>query len=472
MKTEATVYFLFDELFSEEKKTQPINFCRNTTANVVKWKLKKGSYNLLTFEPYSLQYLQIIIFGDSEVHAAKVIEFANPDTDVFRFQVYDERIQKILEAARETFRQNAVDLLTDCPSRERAGWLSDSYFTSEAERLFTGKNLVEDAFLENYAFCQEPKLPQGMIPMCYPSDSYDATFIPNWAMWYILEIHKHFLQYGKDWICHEARPNVLGIVEYFRNKENEFELLEDLNSWIFVEWSAANDADHICGVNFPTNMCWFRCLKCVAEMYDLPSLSEKADRIREKICALGFDGEFFVDNCLRAKDGRLVQTGLKTEVCQYYAFWFGVVTRESHGFLWEMLKSKFGPRRKQGSYPEIARPNAMYGIYMRLDLLMREGNLLQLKEECISYFEPMAEKTGTLWEHHQPSASFVHGFASYAARWLVYVCTGWNGRTFEDKYLGEVCTFDLPQSDAILHVEIKDGHRKVKCELKFGQKFN
>ena len=35
--------------------------------------------------------------------------------------------------AIRTFAHNAVDLYSDCPSRERAGWLCDSYFSAKTE---------------------------------------------------------------------------------------------------------------------------------------------------------------------------------------------------------------------------------------------------------------------------------------------------------------------------------------------------
>ena len=34
------------------------------------------------------------------------------------------------------------------------------------------------------------------------------------------------------------------------------------------------------------------------------------------------------------------------------------------------------------------------------------------------YFLPMAEQTGTLWEHDKPTGSLNHGFASYVIYWL------------------------------------------------------
>ena len=71
----------------------------------------------------------------------------------------------------------------DCQSRERAGWLCDGYFTGKAERVLTGANKVEHDFLENFILENKfDHIPEGMIPMCYPSSHPDGNYIPTWAM--------------------------------------------------------------------------------------------------------------------------------------------------------------------------------------------------------------------------------------------------------------------------------------------------
>ncbi len=457
---DCTVYLLFAEILKDGKN---VSFGGADTANCIKYTLKKGKYNLLTFEPYTMQYVQLVSFGKAILHSVRLIDYENPDAEKFTFEVADEKINAILQAAVRTFKQNAVDVLMDCPSRERAGWLSDGYFSSVAERLFTGENLVEDAFLESYALCKPQNFPDGIVPMCYPADDYDGTFIPNWTMWYVLEVYKNWKTSGNRENVDAAKLHIYGLIEYFSKKENEYELLENLNGWVFVEWSAANDRDHVCGVNYPSNMCWAKCLDCIAEMYGEAQYAQKAKRMREKIIELSFDGEWFVDNSVRGEDGKLCSTGLKTEVCQYYAFWFGVATKEQFAPLYQELYENFGAFRKEGYRPDIAPCNALYGMYMRLDLFMRDGDINKLKEECVQYFYPMAERTGTLWAHNRPSSSCVHGFASYAAKWLVYALIGWDGEKFDDRHLGIDCSFTLPQKDGgKICVSVKEGQRKVE----------
>jgi alpha-L-rhamnosidase len=102
-------------------------------------------------------------------------------------------------------------------------------------------------------------------------------------------------------------------------------------------------------------------------------------------------------------------------VCQYFAFFFDVASPQTHPQLWQVLREKFGPQRKAGGlFPEIHPANAFVGNMLRLELLSRYGLNRQILDESLSYLLYMADRTGTLWENVDPSASLNHGFASHA----------------------------------------------------------
>lgn len=418
----ATVYLIFDELLWKEagKGDNYVSFNRNSCSSVHKWTFEQaGTYRVSTFEPYTVRYGCIVSTDGAKVELSQR-SYENPNVRYFPLYTTEEKLQKIEKAGRATFAQNSTDFLMDCPSRERAGWLCDSYFSSEVEFLLTGKNQAEKTFLQNYALADCSGMPKGMIPMCYPSDAYD-TFIPNWAMWYILELEKYANRWGRDEIIEQSKTKVDGLLEYFADKENEFGVLENLDGWVFVEWSAANDLNHIQGVNIPSNICYAATLKAAARLYGYEKLLKKAERIELFVKERAYDGNFFVDNLVRNKKGDLVQTGVLTETCQYYAFWFGCAKKEEYPKLYEELIERLGTNRKAGYLPKMGKPNAFFGLYMRIDLLMRDGRREDVKRECEQLFYPMAERTGTLWEHNNISASCNHCFASYAIKWLQYV---------------------------------------------------
>jgi len=278
--------------------------------------------------------------------------------------------------------------------------------------VLSGDTAVERNFLENYLLPERfEHLPEGMLPMCYPADHYDGVFIPNWALWFVLQLGEYVERSGDRTLADALRPKVLALFDYFKKFRNEDGLLEKLESWVFVEWSAANR--FVQDVNYPSNMLYAAALSTAARMYGLEALAAEAEQIREVVRRQSYDGDFFVDNAER-KDGRLEVTQNRTEVCQYFAFYFGVATPESHPELWRRLCEEFGPKRKDTkAYPEIHEANAFVGNMIRLELLSRAGRSRQILDESIDYLLYMAERTGTLWENVGDYASLNHGFASH-----------------------------------------------------------
>lgn len=427
---DSEIFLTFDEILWEEAKNNPhisywfdreelpLCFYRMACCNIIKYKLKSGKYqNLLSFEPYTFRYIKVLVKGKARVNIS-FIPFVNSDVFV-EFKCADQILNKIFEAAINTFRQNAVDILTDCPSRERAGWLCDSYFSGRAERVITGRNRVEKNMLQAFAEAPHlPQLPKGMLPMCYPADHLDGTFIPNWAMFFVLELEEYFIRSGDLALVMSCRRKVEELIEYFeKNFVNKIGLLENLPSWVFVEWSKA--AEFTDGINYPSNMLYARMLEAASSLYGKMEFKKRAEEIRSVIRKYSYNGEFFEDNAY-LKNGKIVKTGHCTETCQYYAFYFGTADKVLYPELYNTMFTRFGFRRNdKTTYPNVYRSNAFIGIFLRLDYLRKEGCIGQTLDECRDFFGYMAERTGTLWEYSDSQASCNHCFASYVVQFIL-----------------------------------------------------
>ncbi len=376
-----------------------------------------GKRWIQSFEPYAFKYMKIIYKGDAHI-TPSLISLENDQTDFVSVEG-DGKFMRVFNVARNSFRQNAVDVFMDCPGRERAGWLCDSYFIAKAERLFTGKNTIERAFLENIILSDTEELPKDMLPMCYPSQFRKDLYIPNWAMWFVVELKEYLDRTGDRELVERAKNRVYQLLGFFEKYVNEYGLLENLEGWVFVEWSVCNTPEYIAGVNFPSNMLFVYMLDCVDALYGDKALKVRAERIREMITSLSYDGSFFADNAVRI-DGKLVRCkDHVSETCQYYALFLGL--RPDDLFAKKMIM-EFGPLRKENVYPEIGRSNMFIGNYLRFFWLCEEGEYSRVLNEMLEYFATMAERTGTLWEHDRPNASCNHGFTSVAAV-LMLRCT-------------------------------------------------
>ena len=441
--------------------------------------LQVGEYELESFEPYTMQYVEV--FGDETAVVVEEIsmrDYCNSDCHRAKFESSNADLNFIFEAARETYRQNALDIYMDCPSRERAGWLCDSYFTGRVEFALSGKSRIERNFIENFLLPTQFKdIDKGMLPMCYPADHRNHNYIPNWAMWFVLELEEYLERTGDVETIHRARTRIYELVEFFKPYLNESGLLEKLPKWVFVEYSYANKL--VQDVSYPSNMLYAEMLDVVSRLYGDKALAEQAANIRHEVLKQSFDGEYFIDNAVRNKQGVLVPSGQHTEVCQYYAFLFGVATPESHPMLWKRLRDEVVPGRvEKGLYTDLYPINAFIGSYLRLELLSKYGLSKQILDESIATYKAMADRTGTLWESLKPKASCNHGFASHLTNVLyrdvlgvykVQPCERKVRLRFIDSGL-EWCKGSIPVGEEQIDVEwhYKAGKFDVKLNLPKG----
>lgn len=120
--------------------------------------------------------------------------------------------------------------------------------------------------------------------MCYPGDNLWTSSIPQWTMWYVMELGEYVKRAESLGIKDAGEPFrelVDKILGFFRKYENSDGLLEKLPYWNFVEWTRAND--WVQDVNYPTNMLYSAVLDTAAELYDRPELCEKSAKIRREV---------------------------------------------------------------------------------------------------------------------------------------------------------------------------------------------
>jgi alpha-L-rhamnosidase len=176
------LYVTFDELLEDSD----VNFSRLECVNAVRFTLQPGQYTLESFEVYSLRFAKVIAVGGAcELQQLYLREYANDDVFEAQFAASDRDLNILFEAACETFRQNAVDVFSDCPSRERAGWLCDSLFTARVALDLLGNTSMERMFVETMrcrhrfrtcrkAFCRCAIPPITMTAITFRTGSFGS----------------------------------------------------------------------------------------------------------------------------------------------------------------------------------------------------------------------------------------------------------------------------------------------------------
>ena len=409
---DSEIDLIYDDLLIDGE----IKFNREQIIHGLKWFLKKGEYLLESNEVYQAKYISLVARGKVEIEQVGMVLIENPTVKEEDFRLKDEELDQIVSGAIRTFKHNAYDLPTDCASRERAGYLCDGFFSARAEKFFTGENRVERNLLENYLYYENSVyLSDGVLPMCYPSAPKGKDdYIPNWMLWYILQLEDCLKRTGdKDFIL-KHKKQVYKTLEFFQGYENEYGLLENLDGWVFVEWSKAND--FIDGVNFPSNMLYASAIESAGKIYGDDQLIKKAKTLKKTVYDLSFDGELFVDNAVR-ENGRLTPTENVSETCQNYAIFFKIVDKFTHPEFFAKIPNRFGAFDEGAR--KVWRSNMFIGYVLRLEILYSEGLYELLLKESKQAFLPMVKTTGTIWEHFETHSSCNHGFGAIVGM-LVY----------------------------------------------------
>ena len=250
--------------------------------------------------------------------------------------------------------------------------------------------------------------------MCYPADATypdDGGFIPQWNLWYILEVYEYLTLRNKTADKEPFKKSLLGVLDFFSKYENEDGLVERLPSWNFVEWSTANEWTN--DLNYPTNFLYSEALLRVGKLYGSDELIKKAEAIRKKVIELSFDGEKFLDHSVRNSEGVLENQPHVSAAAQYYAALFGGIDlyNDKYSKLLCHIKEDFANLDKRDI--DFVPVNAFVGFYLRMELLMRLGEKTLLEANVKEFFAETVKYTDTLWENRDRIGSFDHGFSSY-----------------------------------------------------------
>lgn len=402
--------------FSELCEKETFTYTNINMQNVIEYTFPAGmDTTVLSFEPYTCRHCVVMVKkGALKVNHFGIRRYDYDTARILPRNIKDPELCRIYHAAVRSFCHNVLDIYMDCPSRERAGWLCDSYFMGKVEYFLTGETAVEDAYLENYRLhTGKGKLPEGILPECYPSD-FEGNFIPQWNLWYILEVYEHLTQRNKNADKELFRKSIYGILVFMKQYENQDGLLEKLPSWNFVEWSKANS--WVQDINYPTNFLYARALQCTAELYDDDALASQAEQLRKTTREKSFNGEIFIDNAKIGENGAK-NTENFSEAGQYYAILFGGVDLNDPKYAKLQSYVLNGFANFDSNAENYVPVNMFIGYFLRLMVLMQLNRKDLLSQNIKQKFLPMIDLTDTLWEYNfqQRNGSYDHGFSSFAA---------------------------------------------------------
>ena len=237
-RSRTRLFLAFDEILTNSD----VDFKRLGCVNIVAYELEPGSYELESFEPYTLRYLKLIVLdGDCDVQTVP----ARIRRSRRRGRISPPATSGSTGSSPRAARRSARTRWTCSWIARRASGPAGCATASSPPAWPTtcaATPRIEQNFFENFQL--PPKfafLPDGMLPMCYPGRSQRRRVHPELgavvrrATGGVPRAQRR----PRDWWT-RSRPRVLRLFDFFKRYENDDGLLEKLPSWVFVEWSKAN----------------------------------------------------------------------------------------------------------------------------------------------------------------------------------------------------------------------------------------
>lgn len=380
---------------------------------VTRYYLQPGSYHLTTFEPKLTKYIKMIFRTEGQVtfSAPLLLDYTYPATDECYFQCSDGDLNRIYDAAKRTMRLNTMDIFMDCPQRERAGWLCDSYFSSFGAWQLFGDLSVEKDFIENFMLTNPDNMWNAFFPEVYPSSKTDPANpgIRSWSFWLIAELADYYERSGDREFIEKCRERVSRFIEGMLSLRGKSGLLENMVC-MFVDWSISNRSFCLEPISVPCNCLVVYILEKMAVLYQRADWKQTADEMRKIIEDMDTSVGIFGGggDSAELKNGKLERGECATESGIALELWSGFHKNDKK-YIREFVE-KMGPAPILPANPNIGKANLFIGLMIRFDVLARLNEIETLIRDWKALYLPELNiGTETLFESLN-DVSGCHGF--------------------------------------------------------------
>ena len=147
------------------------------------------------------------------------------------FACSDPLLNRIHAMCVRTYLNNLQSIPTDCPQREKAGWMLDGYVASTVGMW----NFRGDTFYPKWARdMSDAQTPDGSVPSIVPTSGWRNMLDPWWGGVCVLlpwELHE---RYGDDRLLREQFPAMKKFVDYLGTRAQNNLLNYSLGDWLEV----------------------------------------------------------------------------------------------------------------------------------------------------------------------------------------------------------------------------------------------
>lgn len=223
-----------DSLANQKATGAPSYFCYTT----------KGSDNVETWQPqftyYGFRYVEVLdavpAGEDNPNNLPEIEKLTGLHTtlsapEVGTFHCSNPMFNKIHNLIDWATRSNMASVLTDCPHREKLGWIEQAYLTQNSIQYQYDLSKLYSKKLNDMATSQTD---EGVIPTITPEYvRFEGDFedTPEWGSAFIISQWYLYQWYGDD-IFRHYYPKMKRYMDYFASKANNNILSYGLGDWL------------------------------------------------------------------------------------------------------------------------------------------------------------------------------------------------------------------------------------------------
>ncbi|TYL45314.1 Bacterial alpha-L-rhamnosidase [Nocardioides sp. BGMRC 2183] len=190
------------------------------------------------FRYHGMQYLQVEgLPGEPTAETVKGLVLRASNTDVGEFDSSDAMLNDIHTIIDRSVQSNMYSVLTDCPHREKLGWLDQTNLNFTTTARGYDMQAQYRKLLQDMVDAQQP---DGLIPTTAPEDSMFAGAFrhdANWGATLAVSSWQVYTEYGDTEPMRDFWPNMVRYQDYLASEVRGGVLPGGLNDWATPEES-------------------------------------------------------------------------------------------------------------------------------------------------------------------------------------------------------------------------------------------
>jgi len=193
------------------------------------------------------------------------IHVRNDAATVGRFECSDPLFNDIDRIVDWAVRSNMAHVLTDCPHREKLGWLEVSYLMGPS---IAGRYDIASLYGKVTQDCEDSQRPDGMVPTvapAYPAFSGGFAYTPEWGAAVVVLPWQLYEWYGDKQILAARYSTMRRFVDYMKATAKDLVPASGLGDWYDYGHDKPRGAAQFTPVELTAMATFYRCARIVAD---------------------------------------------------------------------------------------------------------------------------------------------------------------------------------------------------------------